>query len=179
MGGGGGRPRRHSPHRSLDTPETKKFPAPSLSTPLAAFSCADVAAPPLPAEPAVAVPAALTIMPLLNTRRTRLFPESAMSSPPRPSSDKPARVRGDGVDARWRTTGQAPHYAPAGLFSVASTAGPPSPVVPNVPGIPAQATTVPFANRRRTAWFEESGADEWRAGGARVTTAARHCTSRH
>ena len=164
------------------TPATKKLPAPSLSTPLGPLSCAAVAAPPLPAAPAdEPLPAAVSMIPLLEMRRITALPESVISRPPRPSSERPAaasegkrhvpRKNGEGAERYSR-------YAPTGDFSAASKASPPSPVHAAVPGIPAHATTVPLAHRRRTAWFDVSTCVERGGGGvgySGVVVGARLC----
>ena len=76
------------------------------------------------------VPAAVMIVPLLYTSRTRLSPCVVISIVP-----------------------SVAKATPKGMLSVALMAGPPSPVLPCTPPSPAMIVTPPSLSMRRMTWF--------------------------
>ena len=91
--------------RLLTVSAIRKPPSGSEATPCGAASCALVAGPPSPKEPADPVPATVVIVPSAATLRMQLLSASAIRKPP------------SGVRA-----------SPCGWFSWAAVAGPPSPL---------------------------------------------------
>src|ERR1700683_507561 len=64
----------------------KIFPEASTATPEGLFNDAEVAGPPSPDKPAVPLPATVVMIPLAETFRIRLLPESAMKRFPEAST---------------------------------------------------------------------------------------------
>ena len=64
--------------RWLPVSAMKRLPRLSTVTPDTSFNCALVAGPPSPLKPALPLPAAVVMMPLLSTLRMRALPKSAM-----------------------------------------------------------------------------------------------------
>src|SRR3990172_5554260 len=110
------------------------LPAPSTATPYGLFSRALVAAAPSPENPAVPLPAKVSMNPVTaSTLRTRWLYWSAMNTLPAPST-----------------------ATPIGLSSWASVAAAPSPENPRVP-LPAKVLINPVpTSTRRTRWLEVS-----------------------
>ena len=91
-------------------------------------SSANEAGPPSPLYEAIPLPAMVLMMPLAETKRTRLFDESAMKKPPPGATATPEGAKMD-----------------------ASVAGPPSPLKASLPS-PAMVVMICKARQRRHKW---------------------------
>src|ERR1022692_977423 len=111
--------------RWLPVSAMNRLPKASTATPYGTLSCASVAGPPSPLNPAVPVPATVVIIPPADTFRIRWLPASAMNRLPAASTN-----------------------TPAGLDIWAAMARPPSPLNPAVP-VPATVVIIPPADTFR------------------------------
>src|SRR5262245_11322821 len=105
--------------RSLPASAISTLRSGASETPSTLLSAAPSAGPPSPEKPAVPLPATVVIVPVGETRRTRLLLESAIRKPPSAVTD-----------------------TAFGDHSRAAVAGPPSPEKPSVP-LPATVVIVP------------------------------------